>query len=40
MDVMFEVPSDKDVTKIVVTEDAVLGKEKPLIEKGKRTVVK
>lgn len=40
MDVMFEVPSDKEVTKIVVTEDAVLGKEKPLIEKGKRTVVK
>jgi len=40
MEIMFEVPSDKDVTKIVVTEDAVLGKEKPLIEKGKRTVVK
>jgi len=31
MDVMFEIPSLKNVEKVVVTEEVVLGKEKPLI---------
>ena len=40
MDVMFEVPSEKDVTKITVTADTVLGKSEPLVTKGKKTAVK
>ncbi len=31
MDVMFEIPSLKNVEKVVVTEEVVLGKEKPLV---------
>lgn len=32
MDVMFEVPSQDDVTKVRITKDAVDGKEKPILE--------
>lgn len=32
MDVMFEVPSQEDVTKVIITKEAVEGKEKPLLE--------
>lgn len=35
-DVMYELPSMKNVKKIVITKDAVLGKEKPKIVKQKR----
>jgi ATP-dependent Clp protease ATP-binding subunit ClpX len=31
MDVMFEVPSMENVTKVVITEEAVRGTEEPLI---------
>ncbi|MDR0200291.1 MAG: ATP-dependent Clp protease ATP-binding subunit ClpX [Streptococcaceae bacterium] len=34
LDVMFEVPSQKEVTKVVITEEAVLGEAKPVMEKS------
>ena len=30
-DIMFEVPSNKDIEKVVITKDTVLGKEEPEI---------
>ncbi|MGN0689128.1 MAG: ATP-dependent Clp protease ATP-binding subunit ClpX [Oscillospiraceae bacterium] len=40
MDVMFEVPSETDVSKIIVTEDTVLNNTAPIVEKGRKTAVK
>ncbi len=40
MEVMFEVPSETDVSKIIVTEDTVLNNTAPIVEKGKKTAVK
>ncbi len=38
-DVMFEVPSDKDAEKVIITAKSVKGKEKPLILKSGRSAV-
>ncbi len=40
MDVMFEVPSETDVSKIIVTEDTVINNTAPVVEKGRKTAVK
>ena len=32
--VMYEIPSDKTITKVTVTEEAVRGTDKPLLERG------
>ena len=32
MDVMFEIPSRVEVTKVRITKDAVEGKDKPILE--------
>ena len=34
LDIMYEVPSDKSITTVTVTEDCVLGKGKPVIDRG------
>ena len=34
LDIMYEVPSDKSITTVTVTEDCVLGKGKPEITRG------
>ena len=34
LDIMYEVPSDKSITAVTVTEDCVLGKGKPEISRG------
>ena len=34
LEIMFEVPEEKDVTKCVITKDVVLGKGKPKLEKS------
>ena len=36
MNIMFEIPSDKTITKVCITEDAVLGKSEPEILRGER----
>jgi len=40
MDVMFEVPSEKDVVKVIITVDNVVNGTKPLVERGKKTTAK
>ena len=35
LDVMYDVPSDKSIEKVVITGDCVLGKEKPVIIRRK-----
>ena len=34
MEVMFEIPSREDISKVIVTRDVVLNKEEPLIVTG------
>ncbi|MBE5881591.1 MAG: ATP-dependent Clp protease ATP-binding subunit ClpX [Lachnospiraceae bacterium] len=38
MDVMYEIPSDETITKCVITEDVVLGKCDPIVERGEEVV--
>lgn len=35
LDVMYEVPSDKSIRSVTITEDTVLGKDKPVIKRSK-----
>lgn len=35
LDVMYEVPSDKSIRSVTITEDTVLGKDKPIIKRSK-----
>ena len=35
-EIMYEIPSDKTITKVCITEDAVLGKHEPEITRGER----
>lgn len=37
LDIMYEVPSDKSISTVTVTEDCVLGKGAPIITRGKET---
>lgn len=37
LDVMYEIPSNKKVNKVVITKDSVLGKESPKLLEGPRT---
>ena len=36
LDIMYEVPSDKSITEVTITEAAVLGKGKPKLTRGKK----
>ena len=38
LEVMYDLPSHKDICKCTVTQNAVLGKESPLLSKGKKKV--
>lgn len=40
MDVMYEIPSDETITKCIITEDVVLGKCDPIVERGEEVATK
>ena len=36
LDIMYEVPSNEKINKVIITKDSVLGKESPRLEEGER----
>ena len=40
MNVMFKVPSENDVNKIIITTDCVINNTDPIIEHGKKKITK